>query len=103
MIVDRYYPINLFELIPKLKLELEPELAQLDRLLEDDFLFERVKGDLGGRYPNSARLGRPVGVGAGGDRDAGGAGGAASKTGQDARGCPFHAHRRKPRGTDQHC
>jgi IS5 family transposase len=58
MIVDRYYPINLFELIPKLKLELEPELAQLDRLLEDDFLFERVKGDLGGRYPNSARLGR---------------------------------------------
>jgi hypothetical protein len=31
MIVDRYDPINLFEeLVPKLKLQMEPELAQLD-------------------------------------------------------------------------
>jgi len=35
MIVDRYDPINLFELIPKLELEMDPELAQLDHLLED--------------------------------------------------------------------
>jgi hypothetical protein len=34
MIVDRYDPMNLFELVPKLKLEFEPELAQLDRLLD---------------------------------------------------------------------
>ena len=27
MIVDRYDPVNLFELVPKLKLEMEPELA----------------------------------------------------------------------------
>jgi hypothetical protein len=40
MIVDRYDPINLFELVPKLKLELEPELAHLDELLDDDVLFE---------------------------------------------------------------
>jgi transposase, IS5 family len=59
MIVDRYDPINLFEeLVPKLKLEFEPELAQLDELLEDDVLFARVKADLTKRYPNSARLGR---------------------------------------------
>jgi IS5 family transposase len=58
MIVDRYDPINLFEMIPKLNLKMEPELAQLDRLLEDDVLFERVKADLSRRYPNSARLGR---------------------------------------------
>ncbi len=58
MIVDRYDPINLFELVPKLELEMEPELAQLDELLEDDVLFERVKADLSRRYPNSARLGR---------------------------------------------
>lgn len=58
MIVDRYDPINLFELVPKLKLEFEPELAQLDRLLDDDVLFERVKADLSRRYPNSGKLGR---------------------------------------------
>ena len=58
MIVDRYDPINLFELVPKLKLEMEPQLAQLDRLLDDDVLFERVKADLCCRYPNSERLGR---------------------------------------------
>src|SRR5829696_8589797 len=58
MIVDRYDPINLFELVPKLKLEMDPELAHLDRLLDDDVLLERVKADLCRRYPNSARLGR---------------------------------------------
>jgi transposase, IS5 family len=58
MIVDRYDPINLFELVPKLKLEMEPELAELDELLDDDVLFERVKADLSRRYPNSGRLGR---------------------------------------------
>jgi transposase, IS5 family len=58
MIVDRYDPINLFELVPKLKLEMDPELAHLDRLLDDDVLFERVKADLSRRYPNSGRLGR---------------------------------------------
>lgn len=58
MIVDRYDPINLFELVPKLELQFEPELAQLDELLDDDTLFERVKADLARRYPNSARLGR---------------------------------------------
>jgi hypothetical protein len=39
MIVDRYDPMNLFEMIPKLKLEFEPQLAELDCLLEDDELF----------------------------------------------------------------
>jgi hypothetical protein len=31
MIVDRYDPINLFELVPKLRLQMEPELAELDK------------------------------------------------------------------------
>jgi hypothetical protein len=39
MIVDRYDPVNLFELVPKLKLEMEPELARLDVLLDDDQHF----------------------------------------------------------------
>src|SRR5215216_5985368 len=59
MIVDRYAPMNLFEeLVPKLELRFEPELRELDRLLEDDELFSLVKADLAKRYPNSARLGR---------------------------------------------
>jgi hypothetical protein len=36
MIVDRYDPMNIFELVPKLELDFEPELRELDRLLEDD-------------------------------------------------------------------
>lgn len=59
MIVDRYDPINLLEeLVPKLALEFEPELAELDRLLDDDKLFKLLKADLLKRYPNSGRLGR---------------------------------------------
>jgi IS5 family transposase len=58
VIVDRYDPVNLFEMVPKLELEMDPELAQLDELLEDDVLFARLKADLSCRYPNSARLGR---------------------------------------------
>src|SRR3712207_5913759 len=58
MIVDRHDPVNLFEMVPKLKLQFEPELAELDRLLDDDTIFEKVKADLCRRYPNSARLGR---------------------------------------------
>jgi len=58
MITDRHDAMNLFELLPKLKLEMEPELAELDRLLEDDELFQRVKADLSRRYPNSVLRGR---------------------------------------------
>ena len=58
MIVDRYEPVNLFELIPQLRLEMEPELAALDRLLDDDELFLRIKADFSKRRPNSSRLGR---------------------------------------------
>src|SRR4051812_35384613 len=59
MIVDRYDPVNLFELVPtKLRLEMEPELAALDRLLEDDEIFVWFKADLSKRRPNSERLGR---------------------------------------------
>ncbi len=58
MIVDRYTPVDLSGLIPELRLEMEPELAELDRLLSDDTLFAAVKADLSKRHPNSRRLGR---------------------------------------------
>src|SRR3954447_24932422 len=58
MIVDRYPPVNLFEIVPQRGLDLEPELRELDRLLEDDELFQRVKADLGRRRPQSQTHGR---------------------------------------------
>jgi len=44
--------------VPKLRLAMEPELAALDRLLDDDVLFQQVKRDLLRRYPNSLTQGR---------------------------------------------
>jgi hypothetical protein len=40
MIRDRYAPMNLFALVPQWQLPFEPELAELDRLLEDDALVQ---------------------------------------------------------------
>ncbi len=62
MIIDRYprYPAeNLLALIPRLPRELDPELQVLDRLLEDDDLFQRVKAELSRRRPQSLSRGRP--------------------------------------------
>lgn len=58
MIIDRYDPVKLSDLIPKLRLEMEPELAGLDRLLDDDRLFQQVRADLARRYPNTLSRGR---------------------------------------------
>lgn len=59
MTIDRYDPVDLFEMVPDLRLEMDPELAELDRLLDDESLFGRVREDLAERYPNSRRRGRP--------------------------------------------
>jgi IS5 family transposase len=58
MIVDRYEPVNLFALVPQLYTDFEPELGALDRLLEDDEIFQCVKSDLAQRYPYSLTKGR---------------------------------------------
>src|SRR5438093_7676292 len=58
MLRDRYAPQDLFALVPKLQLALDPELAQLDRLLDDDELFQRVRADLVRRRPHTATRGR---------------------------------------------
>lgn len=58
MIVERYDPVNLFEVVPKLQAEFEPELRELDRLLEDDGILQRVKADLAQRSPHSLTRGR---------------------------------------------
>ena len=59
MLRNRYDRTDLFALVPQLGLRLEPQLEQLDRLLEDDELFERVREDLARRYPGTRSRGRP--------------------------------------------
>lgn len=59
MIIDRYDPVCLFDLVPQLSLEMEPVLSQLDRLLDDDVLFQQVKADLAVRARFSLVHGRP--------------------------------------------
>src|SRR3954468_22260910 len=59
MLKNRHQPVNLFALVPQLGLRLEPQLEQLDRLLDDDELFDLVRGDLARRYPRTRSRGRP--------------------------------------------
>src|SRR5262252_4477435 len=59
MLRDRYAPVDLFALVPALMLRFEPELAELDHLLEDDHLFQQVKADLSRRRPHTLKTGRP--------------------------------------------
>ena len=59
MLRDRYEPMNLFDLVPALSMELDPLLTRLDRLLDDDTLFQAVKTDLAKRHPRTLIDGRP--------------------------------------------
>jgi IS5 family transposase len=59
MLRDRYEPQNLFELVAALSLKMEPVLARLDKLLDDDVLFGEVRADLAQRYPHTQQTGRP--------------------------------------------
>jgi IS5 family transposase len=55
MLIERYEPVNLFELVP---LERDQILDELDSMLDDDKLFQAVKNDLARRYPNTGTRGR---------------------------------------------
>ena len=46
MLRDRYDRVDLFALVPQLGLQFEPQLIRLDRLLDDDEIFARVRADL---------------------------------------------------------
>src|SRR5438874_4466701 len=59
MLRDRSQPVDLFALVPALELRFEPELAELDQLLEDDQIFQQVKADLSRRRPHTTETGRP--------------------------------------------
>src|SRR5262245_9477736 len=59
MLRNRYSRTDLFALVPQLGLRFEPQLEQLDRLLDDDELFEMVRDDLARRHPRTRSRGRP--------------------------------------------
>jgi IS5 family transposase len=50
--------MELFALVPALSLALDPVLAQLDQLLDDEVLLQRVKADMLRRAPHTATRGR---------------------------------------------
>jgi IS5 family transposase len=56
--VIHYPPEDVFARVPELADQTAPVLVQLDRLLEDDRLFQQVRADLVQRYRRTAVLGR---------------------------------------------
>src|SRR4051794_31171155 len=59
MLRHRYNRTDLFALVPQLGLRLEPQLEQLDRLLDDDEIVEAVRDAMARRSPRSRSRGRP--------------------------------------------
>src|SRR3954466_9550873 len=59
MLRNRYNRTDLFALVPQLGLRFEPQLEQLDRLLDDDEIVDRLRADMARRSPRSRPRGRP--------------------------------------------
>jgi IS5 family transposase len=59
MLRNRYNRTDLFALVPQLGLRFEPQLEQLDRLLDDDEIVDRLRADMSRRSPRSRSRGRP--------------------------------------------
>lgn len=60
MLRNRYDRTDLFALVPQLGLRFEPQLEQLDRLLDDDEIVEAVRAAMARRSPRSRSRGRPA-------------------------------------------
>jgi IS5 family transposase len=58
MLVDRSPWEAVFARVPELAYQTDPVLQQLDHLLEDEALYQRVRVDLGQRYPLTLVQGR---------------------------------------------
>jgi transposase, IS5 family len=59
MLRERYEPnAEFWALIERLAIEMEPELAVIDKLLDDDELYKLLKHDFGKRYPKTLETGR---------------------------------------------
>jgi IS5 family transposase len=58
MLIDRHEADNIFERIPGLIIKMNPELAAIDRVLDDDELFCMIRDDLAQRHPKTLTAGR---------------------------------------------
>jgi transposase, IS5 family len=60
MLRDQYEPDKMFLDIALRVGEMEPDLVQIDWLLEDDELYQMLRADLAQRYPHTSVTGRPA-------------------------------------------
>ena len=58
MLQDRYKTDKIFDSILKLTTEMDPVLAEIDRLLDDEELYQLIRGDLARRFPKTEVTGR---------------------------------------------
>ena len=58
MLRDSYEIDKFFVEIQELTSDMEPELAQIDRVLDDEAVYQIVKADLAQRYPKTQQTGR---------------------------------------------
>lgn len=58
MLRDSYEIDKFFVKIQGLTSEMDPELAQIDKVLEDEAIYQMVKSDLSQRYPKTQQTGR---------------------------------------------
>ena len=58
MLIEKYEKDNIFNRIPGFTLRLSPELAAIDRVLDDEELFCMIRDDLAQRYPQTLTAGR---------------------------------------------
>jgi len=58
MLQDRYEIDKIFERISKLSVEMDPILVQIDRILEDEELYQLIRSDFAERYPMTEVTGR---------------------------------------------
>ena len=50
MLIDRYPQEDVFARVPQMAARIDPVLQQLDRLLDDDQVYQQVRNDFGKRY-----------------------------------------------------
>ena len=58
MLIDKHEADNILERIPGLIIKMSPELAAIDKVLDDDKLFCMIRNDLARRYPKTMTTGR---------------------------------------------
>jgi len=58
MLVDRYDAEDVFARVPQMAQRIDPILKELDQLLDDDQLYQQIRGDCGKRYRLTLVYGR---------------------------------------------